>query len=512
MNSTLSPTLIATVLIAYFVTLIIIAYLTSRKATTDSFFMGNRQSPWYLVAFGMIGTSLSGVTFISVPGKVYAEGMAYFQVVIGYILGYIVIAQVLMPLYYKLNVTSIYEFLNKRFGIISYKTGAAFFVLSRTLGSATRLYLATVVLQLFLFEDLGVPYWITSVTTILLIWVYTFKGGVKTIVYTDSFQTIFLISSVIICTVIIAQTLNVDFSGLYHKIEQGTTKNGYSMARIFFFDDPNSPLYFYKQFFGGMFIAIAMTGLDQDLMQKNLTCKTIGDAQKNMYSFTSILIVTNFLFLLLGGALYVYIQAKGLEIPVNTDHTFPTLALNNFGKIAGIFFLLGITASSYASADSALTALTTGFCIDFLNFNQREEKERKKIKLITHIGFSLLFLIIILLTEWYVSSHQGTDLIGLILTVASYTYGPLLGLFAMGIFTNKQLNEKWVPIVCIVVPIVCYFISANSQAMTGGILQENGKYLGGYIFGYELLIVNGLITFFALWLISKPKNILTNAQ
>lgn len=500
----MTPTLVIIILVAYFAALIFIAYLTSRKADTNTFFTGNRQSPWYLVAFGMIGASLSGVTFISVPGKVASEGMSYFQIVLGYVLGYLVIAKVLMPLYYKLNVTSIYEYLNQRFGIVSYKTGAAFFVLSRTLGSAVRLYLATVVLQLFLFEDLGVPYWVTALTTVGLIWVYTFKGGIKTIVYTDTFQTLFLVSAVIICTVIIAQALDVDLTGLYNKITTTKTSNGYSMSRIFFFDDANSPLFFPKQFFGGMFLAIAMTGLDQDLMQKNLTCKSIGDAQKNMYSFTTVLVVTNFLFLLLGGALYVYANAKGVELPANTDHTFPTLALNNFGTIAGVFFLLGITASSYASADSALAALTTGFCIDFLNFHKREEREKKRMKLLVHIGFSLVFLLIILGTKWYVDANPKTDLITLILKIASYTYGPLLGLFAFGIFMKRRLTEFLVPFVCVIVPVICFFISKYSQAMTGAALMPDGTWKGGYIFGNEMLILNGLLTFLGLYAISKP--------
>jgi Na+/proline symporter len=280
----MSTTLIISVLVCYFLVLIGISILTSRKATSDTFFTGDRQSPWYLVAFGMIGASLSGVTFISVPGKVINDGMAYFQVVLGYVLGYLVIAQLLMPLYYRLNVTSIYEYLEKRLGLISYKTGAAFFILSRTLGSAIRLYLATIVLQLFLFEGLGVPYWATACITILLIWVYTFKGGIKTIVYTDTFQTFFLVSSVIICTVIVAQTLNVDFVGLWNKISATKTSTGHSLSRIFVLDDSNAKNYFFKHFFGGMFLAIAMTGLDQDLMQKNLTCKNIKEAQKNMYS------------------------------------------------------------------------------------------------------------------------------------------------------------------------------------------------------------------------------------
>ena len=503
----LEPWLIATVLTVYFLALIVIAYFTSRKADSNTFFTGNRQSSWYLVAFGMIGSSLSGVTFISVPGKVASEGMAYFQIVLGYIVGYVVIAQLLMPLYYKLKVISIYEYLNQRFGIVSYKTGAAFFVLSRTLGSATRLYLATEVLQLFLFKDLGVPYWVTAITTVILIWIYTFKGGIKTIVITDSFQTIFLISAVVICTVIVANTLGVDFSGLYKKISSTDTPGGFSMTRIFFFDNPDSPIYFWKQFFGGMFLAIAMTGLDQDLMQKNLSCKTIGDAQKNMYSFTAVLVITNFLFLLLGGALYVYAYAKGIDLPAKSDHVFPTLALHNFGKIAGIFFLLGIIASSYASADSALAALTTGFCIDFLNFHKRDEKQKQRYKLFVHIGFSVLFLLIILCTKAYVDATPGTDLIGLILTIASYTYGPLIGLFAFGIFFKRKFREILVPVVCILIPFICYYISTHSQSWTGGVLQPDGKYKGGYQFGNEMIILNGLLTFIGLWFISRKREV-----
>ncbi|MFN6014199.1 MAG: sodium:solute symporter family transporter, partial [Flavobacteriales bacterium] len=329
--------------------------------------------------------------------------------------------------------------------------------------------------------------------------VYTFKGGIKTIVYTDTFQTLFLVSAVVICTVIIAQVLEVDIFGLFDRITSTKTTNGGSMTQIFFFDDPNSKIYFPKQFFGGMFLAIAMTGLDQDLMQKNLTCRSIGDAKKNMYSFTTVLVITNFLFLLLGGALYVYAESKGVSLPMKgdkviTDHVFPTLALNNFGTTAGVFFLLGITASSYASADSALAALTTGFCIDFLNFHKRQEKQRQRLKLYVHIGFSLLFLIIILLTKWYVDSNPGTDLIGLILTVAGYTYGPLLGLFFFGILTKRKLMEWAVPIVCVLTPLLCYWFDKNSESL-----------LNGYKFGNELLIMNGVLTFTGLALISKKQ-------
>lgn len=492
----MTPTLIITVLTVYFAVLIAISIFTSKGADSDTFFTGNRQNKWYLVAFGMIGTSLSGVTFISVPGTVVNDGMGYYQVVLGYIIGYIVIAQLLMPLYYRLRVTSIYEYLDQRLGLVSYKTGASFFMLSRTLGSAIRLFLATEVLHLFLFSSMDIPYWVTAVVTLLLIWVYTFKGGIKTIVITDTFQTVFLISAVVICTIIIAQTLNLNFFELYNRIEnQMTTKMG-SMAQILYLDDPNSKLFFPKHFFGGMFIAIAMTGLDQDMMQKNLSCRTLKDAQKNMYSFTAILVVTNFLFLLLGGALYVYAAETGAALPMKdgnviTDHVFPTLALNDFGLIAGIFFLLGIIASSYASADSALTALTTGFCLDFLNFSKREEKDRQRLKLIVHIGFSVLFLLIILGTRWFIQANPGTDLISLILTLANYTYGPLLGLFAFGIFTKRKLKEVIVPFICVLVPIFCYYLSENSV-----------NWFNGYQFGYEMLILNGLLTFVGLYAIS----------
>jgi SSS family transporter len=492
----MSTLLVASILIIYFLALIVIAKITSKGATSDSFFTGNHQSPWYLVAFGMIGASLSGVTFISVPGAVINEGMAYFQIVLGYVLGYLVIAKILMPIYYKMNLVSIYEYLLERFGIVSYKTGATFFLLSRTLGSAMRLYLATLVLQLFLFEPLGVPYWLTALITVALIWVYTIKGGIKTIVYTDTFQTVFLISAVIICAVIISQKLDVSFFSLYDEISK-MSNNEISLGKIFFFDDYNSKLYFPKQFFGGMFLAIAMTGLDQDLMQKNLTCKNLKDAQKNMYTFTTILIFVNFLFLILGGAMYLYAQKEGVELPMNaegkiiTDRVFPTLAFNEFGTLAGVFFLLGITASSYASADSALAALTTGFCIDFLNFKKRtDEKVKMRLKLYTHIGFSLLFLIIILI----VYLLKADSLIGIILKVAAFTYGPLLGLFSFGIFTKRQLKDKLVPLICVIIPVLCFILDKYSM-----------DWFNAYQFGFELLILNGLLTFIGLYLISKKR-------
>lgn len=484
----MEPIWVAIILIAYFLVLISISVLTSRNATTETFFTGNRQSPWYLVAFGMIGASLSGVTFISVPGSVVNESMAYMQVIFGYILGYLVIGLILMPLYYKLNLISIYSYLGSRFGRVSHLTGSAFFILSRTMGSAMRLYLATDVLHIFLFKSMGVSFMVTAIVTILLIWIYTFKGGIKTIVYTDTFQTFFLVSSVLITVVIIMTRLDWSITeSVVNLTERGFFKMTY-------FNDFRSPLFFPKQFFGGMFIAIAMTGLDQDLMQKNLTCKSINDAQKNMWSFTAVMVVVTFLFLVLGGLLYSYAEINGIALPMNaegqiqTDRVFPTLALTEFGTIAAVFFLLGITASSYASADSALAALTTGFCIDFLKVEEKPEEYRKKAKWWTHIAFSVLFLIIIL----GVKELNQAALISTILKVAAYTYGPLLGLFAFGIFTKRQVKDKWVPLVCLSSPILCYILSLNSKV-----------WLNGYVFGLEMLILNGLLTCIGLFIISR---------
>jgi len=484
----MEPVWVVTVLISYFTVLLIIAWFTSRNADTQTFFTGNRQSPWYLVAFGMIGASLSGVTFISVPGAVLSESMAYMQVVFGYILGYTVIGTILMPLYYRLNLISIYTYLEQRLGPVSYKTGSAFFILSRTMGSAMRLYLATIVLQLFLFDSLNIPYYITAITTILLIWVYTFKGGIKTIVYTDTFQTFFLVSSVFITVYIIADRLGWSATDVWNNLSaQGYTK-------MIFLDDYRSPLFFPKQFFGGMFIAIAMTGLDQDLMQKNLTCRNIREAQRNMFSFTIVMAIVTFFFMVLGGLLYAYAAANQVELPLNaagkvaTDKVFPTLAFGEFGTLAAVFFLLGITASSYASADSALAALTTGFCIDFLDFRNRDEAYRRKRKWWVHVGFSLLFLVIILV----VKELKADTLIKVILKVAAYTYGPLLGLFAFGIFTKKKVYDVLVPFVCILSPALCYLLDASSV-----------KWLNGYVFGFEMLILNGMITFAGLWAISR---------
>ncbi|MBS1682090.1 MAG: sodium:solute symporter [Bacteroidetes bacterium] len=478
----MNPLIVCSIIVIYFLALITISFFTSRKADSNTFFTAHRQSPWYLVAFGMIGSSLSGVTFISVPGSVGKVGFAYFQVVLGYLVGYWVIILILMPLYYRLKVISIYTYLEHRFDGWAHKTGAFIFLVSRSVGSSLRLFLAATVLQLFLFDSWGIPFYATVAITIALIWIYTFKGGVKTIIWTDTFQTFFLVGAVIITVWQISVALGFSFSEMVNAIKN----TGY--ARVYVFDSVDSPLFFPKQFFGGMFITIAMTGLDQEIMQKNLTCKTLGDAQKNMFWFSIILVAVNLLFLTLGALLFIYCGKKGIAIPTLTDELFPQLAFNELGPMVGILFLLGITASSYASADSALAGLTTSFCIDFLDFKNKEEKLKLRQKFIVHLAFSALFLLIILIFK----EVNGETVIDAVLNVASYTYGPLLGLFSFGILTKRNLTGKWIPVICLLSPALSYALSRNSA-----------DWFSGYQIGIEILIINGLLTFAGLWLISK---------
>ncbi|MBO0947082.1 sodium:solute symporter [Fibrella forsythiae] len=485
MNSTIA----LIILIAYFAMLITVSYYTSKGADTNTFFTANRQSPWYLVAFAMIGTSLSGVTFISVPGAVGGvfkgfegyKGFFYFQVVLGYIIGYYVIATVLMPMYYRLNLISIYGYLEKRFGFWSYKTGAGFFLLARTVGSAVRLYVAAGVLQLAIFNDLGIPFSVSVAITILLIWLYTFKGGVKTIIITDTLQTTFLVTAVMLTIVLISRELNMSFSQVTAAIKSSP------YSQVFYFENINDPRHFLKQFISGIFIAIVMTGLDQDLMQKNLTCKNIGEAQKNMFWFTITLTIVNFMFLCLGALLYIYATTKGIALPAKTDELYPLLALNHFGPVVGITFLLGITAATYASSDSALTALTTSFCIDFMNVEKKPEVERARIKHWVHIGFSVLFWIVIVIFN----RLNSGDVITAVFDLAGYTYGPLLGLYSFGLFNNRSVRDKFVPIVCVLSPLVTYYVNAHSAA-----------WFNGYTFSFERLLLNGLFTYVGMWLLS----------
>ena len=480
----MTPGLVFSIISLYFILLLVIARLTSKKATTEVFFTAKRQSPWFVVAFGMIGASLSGITFISVPGEVGNSNFGYFQMVLGYLLGYLVIGGILMPLYYRLNLVSIYSYLEGRFGFWSYKSGSFFFLLSRTIGAAFRLFLVAGVLQMAIFDEWGIPFWITVLITILLIWVYTFKGGIKTIVWTDTLQTFFMLTAVAVSIIIIMKSLNIDLVELTGVISQS------DLSKVFVWDwKPGNN--FFKQFFAGAFITIVMTGLDQDMMQKNLTCKNIKDAQKNMFWFSVVLVVANLMFLSLGALLYIYSAEKGITLPEKSDELFPLLALNHFSAFAGILFILGITAAAYSSADSALTSLTTSFCVDFLNFKDQEESYKKRTRTKVHIAFSLLIFSVIMIF----SIINDESVITSLFKAAGYTYGPLLGLFTFGMFTTRNIKDKWTPLICLASPLLSYFINLNSEA-----------WFGGYKFGFEILILNGLLTFIGLWLISVKKD------
>ncbi|MFK7810691.1 MAG: sodium:solute symporter [Saprospiraceae bacterium] len=493
MGNQLTPTFILGIIAAYFLVLMSISWFTSKSANNKDFFIANRQSPWYLVAFGMIGASLSGVTFISVPGWVAGSQFSYMQMVFGYLLGYFVIAAVLMPMYYRLQLTSIYTYLEQRFGENTYKTGAGFFLLSRTIGASFRLYLVAIVLQEFVLQYFGIPFWMTVALTIFLIWIYTFRGGIKTIVITDTLQTFCMLLAVVLTIVAIGQKMNLGMGDLVE-----TIKNS-EYSQIFFFEqgwsDTNN---FFKKFLAGASIAIVMTGLDQDMMQKNLSCKNIGDAQKNMFWFSIVLVFANLLFLGLGALLYIYSTQIGLEMPTRivggeikpaSDLLYPTIALQHLSPAIGGVFILGLIAAAYSSADSALTALTTSFCVDFLGFEKKDtdEAEKKKTRLMVHISFSVLLFFVILLF-WYINDQS---VIAQIFTVASYTYGPLLGLYAFGFFLNRPIIDRYAPLVCIAAPIVTFFLNKYSAQI-----------FFGYQFSFELLILNGLITFLGLFAIS----------
>ena len=447
------------ILAVYFLLLIVVAHFTSKGADTNTFFTANKQSPWWLVAFGMIGTSISGVTFISVPGDVGKVSLSYYQIILGNLVGYFVIATVLLPLYYKLNLISIYTYLEKRFGFWSYKTGSAFFLLARTLGSAARLFLAVQVLQLAIFDNWHVPFAVSALVTISLIWVYTYKGGVKTIIVTDTLQTFFLLTALALTIILINDKLELSFSGMISTIQES------KYSKMFFFDDFSYKHHFVKDFISGAFIAIVMTGLDQDLMQKNLTCKNIGEAQKNMFWFCCTFAVVTLMFIALGALLYIYADKIGFAVPTKTDQLYPMLALGgHFGTVAAITFLLGITAATYASSDSALTALTTAFCIDFMHIEKFEESQRTKIKHYVHIGFSALFFVVIMI--FYAFSEQS--IVSAVFNIAGYTYGPLLGLFSFVLFTKTPVKDKLVPYLCVASPILTYIIDSNSQVWLNG--------------------------------------------
>jgi SSS family solute:Na+ symporter len=476
----MQPLHIILLIVAYFSVLILISYITGKSANNETFFKANNSSPWYLVAFGMIGASLSGVTFISVPGWVEGQSMAYMQMVLGYVIGYAIIGLVLLPLYYRLNLTSIYTYLEDRFGRYSYKTGASFFLLSRTVGAAFRLFLVANVLQLLLFDAYGIPFWVTVSITILLIWLYTFKGGIKTIVWTDTLQTLFMLIAVGVCIYTISDEM--DISNIFTYVADS------DLSKTFFFEDVNAGNYFWKQFLAGAFIAVVMTGLDQDMMQKNLTCRNLKDAQKNMFWFTIVLVVVNFFFLALGILLTDYAQRNGID--AHKDELFPIIATKGtLGLATAMFFLLGLIAAAYSSADSALTSLTTSFSIDILEIDKKKDtKEQEKIRKRIHILFSFVLIATILIFKYFIAD---ASVIAKIFTFAGYTYGPLLGLYAFGLFTKLNVKDKAVPFICLAAPILTYVISFYSKEKLG------------FDFGFFVLVLNGALTFVGLLLFKR---------
>jgi Na+/proline symporter len=484
----MQSSIIILVIILYFFGLFIVSSLTTGNNDNSTFFSANKESPWYLVAFGMVGASLSGITFISVPGDVGTTQFTYFQVVLGYLFGYFVVALLLLPIYYKLNLTSIYEYLKIRFGKVSHKTGAFFFFISRITGACFRLYLVAIVLQQFVFNELNIPFEFTVVISVLLIWIYTFRGGIKTIVWTDTLQTTFMLISVLLSIYLITKSLDwslIDF------INSDELK---SYSNIFVTESFLEKNHFFKSFIGGMFITICMTGLDQDMMQKNLTCKSLKEAQKNMIIFSIVLVIVTFLFLLLGALLFIYSSKFNIGIPelngsVNSDLLFPEIALNSgLGNLIGITFLLGLIAAAYSSADSALTSLTTSYCVDFADLKDKSIEYQIKIRKRTHIIMSLVLIVVIIIFKNYLT----TSVIDGLLILAGYTYGPLLGLFAFGIFTNYKIHDKYVWIVTSLSVFIMVFIG-----------NLDPQYLGGYKIGYELLPINGLLTFIGLILIRR---------
>lgn len=486
----MTSTSIILVIVAYFLLLILVSYFTGKSSDNQTFFLANKNSPWYLVAFGMIGASLSGVTFISIPGVIgnleSVNGQyAYMQMVFGYLLGYAIIALVLLPLYYRLQLTSIYSYLESRFGFWSYKVGAFYFLLSRTIGASFRLFLVAIVLQQLVSDPLGVPFPVTILVTLLLIWVYTFRSGIKTIVWTDSLQTLFMLIAVGFSIYFIADALELGFSGLITTIQES------QYSQLFFFEDSNANNYFFKQFFSGAAIAVVMTGLDQDMMQKNLSCRNLKEAQKNIFAFSIVLVLVNFLFVSLGALLYIYAANQGIDLPEKTDLIFSTLAMNHFPIWAGIVFLIGLIAAAYSSADSALTSLTTSFCIDFLDFEKKENTSEKSLiqtRYAVHITFTVILFFVILIFNYVLEREVISELF----KVAGYTYGPLLGLYAFGLFTNYKIRDQFVPLVCLLSPIICYVLNLKSA-----------EWLNGYQFGFEILILNGALTFIGLICLMK---------
>ena len=479
----MSPLLILAIFLLYTVILFSVTWFTARKADSQSFFIGNKISPWFVVAYGMIGASLSGVTFMSVPGWVKDTQFSYMVVVLGYLFGYFVIALVLLPLYYRLKLTSIYSYLNQRFGFWSYKTGAGFFIISRTLGASLRMFLVINVLQIFVFDAWNIPFWINVLVFIILIILYTMKGGIRTIIWTDTLQTTFMLLAVVLSVIYISRDLHIPLARLFTIVKE-------SSASKMFITDWHHERFFLKQFFSGMFITVVMTGLDQEMMQKNLSCRNIKEAQKNMFTFSAILVFVNLLFLFLGALLLIYIQNRGVVVKTS-DEIFPTIALRYLSPMAGLVFLIGLISAAFPSADGALTSLTTSVSIDFLGLDRWDgmpEKTRTRVRYAVHLSIALIFFISVMIF----STLNDRAVIDKLFTIAGYTYGPLLGLYSFGLFTNRNVNDKITPFIAIISPLICFFISKYSQVL-----------FNGYKFGFELLLLNGLLTFTGLYIFSR---------
>jgi SSS family transporter len=478
------PIIILIIVAAYFALLLTVSYLAGRKADNQGFFTGNRKSPWYVVAFAMTGSAISGVTFVSVPGMVAANSFAYLQMVLGFVVGQFMIAFVLVPLFYRLNLTSIYEYLENRFGTASYKTGAWFFFISKMLGAAVRLFLVCIVLQLLVFKPLGIPFAVNAVFTAGLVWLYTFRGGVKSLIWTDSLKTFCLLVSVGLCIYFIAKDLGYNFGSMFGAVFDS------DYSRTFFFDDVNDRRFFFKQFLAGIFTVIATTGLDQDMMQRNMSCRNSKESQKNIYVSGSMQLVVNLLFLMLGVLLYIFASKHGIEAPEKSDELFPMLATGGyFPLIAGILFITGLISAAYAAAGSALTALTTSFTVDILeSAKKRTDSQIAKTRKRVHLAMAVIMGLVIII----INALNNTSVIDAVYILASYTYGPILGLFAFGIFTGRRVRDKFIPVVAFVAPAICFILDRNSV-----------EWFNGYRFSYEILIINAALTSLGLLLFSK---------
>ncbi len=468
----------------YFGFLIFVSYLTGKNADNQSFFLGNRQSPWYVVSFGMISALLSGVTFISVPGWVLSSNFSYMQMVLGYLVGYMIIAHVLLPLYYRLNLTSIYGYLDQRFGVASYKTGASFFLLSRLIGASFRLFLVANVLQIAFFNKYNVPFEVTVAVTIVLIWLYTARGGIKTIIWTDALQTLSMLTAAGTMVYFISNQMGMDFQETIAQVRN------HELSQVFFFENISDSRHFIKMFSSGILISVVMTGLDQDMMQKSLSCRNIRDAQKNVYGFSIGLIPVNLLFLSLGVLLVIYAQYAGMGIPENGDDLFPLIAMEGgLPVIVPVLFIIGLIAAAYSSADSALTSLTTSFTVDILDAQKRHPEKLTWIRKASHLLISFLLAVIIIIFE----QVNNKSVIDRLFYIAGYTYGPLLGMYAFGLLTNYKIRDRFAPFIAVLSPVICLIFSM--------LIEKNTV----YEFGYELLLLNGILTFIGFFIIKKEK-------